>query len=55
MGHNTNRTNKRSSHVTLALSPAEYEELAAKAATYGMKPSSVARRLLLEHIRFFAQ
>ena len=55
MGHNTNRTNKRSSHITLALSPAEYEELEAKAAEIGLKPSTVARRMLLEHIRFFAQ
>lgn len=55
MGHNTNRANKRSSHVTLSLSPSEYEELEAKAAEKGLKPATVARRLLLEHIRFFAQ
>ena len=54
MGHNTNRANKRRSTVTLSFTPTEYEELEAKAAEIGLKPSTVARRLLLEHIRFFA-
>ena len=55
MGMNTNRENKKTKNVTISLNPAEYEELLGKATQVGLKPSVVARRLLLEHIRFFAQ
>ena len=54
MGMNTNRENKRAKSVTICLNPAEYEELLGKATQAGMKPAVIARRLLLEHIRFFA-
>ena len=54
MGSNQNRENKRARTVTLSLNPGEYEELLGKATKAGLKPSVVARRMLLEHIRFFA-
>jgi len=55
MGMNKNTTNKRLKSVTMCLNPEEYQELVNKAEQVGMKPSVIARRLLLEHIRFYAQ
>lgn len=55
MGMNKNSVNKRRQTVTLSFNDEEYQELTDKAAEIGLKPSTVARRMLLEHIRFFAQ
>ena len=55
MASNQNRENKRYRNVCISLNSAEYEELLGKALQAGVKPSVVARRMLLEHIRFFAQ
>ena len=54
MGMNLNREDKRAKTVTICLNPAAYEELLGKATQAGMQPAVIARRLLLEHIRFFA-
>ena len=49
MGMNKNSANKES---TSWLQRCEYQGLADKAAEIDLKPSTVARRMLLEHIRF---
>ena len=54
MGMNKNSVNKKGKHVTLSFNDEEYQELVDKATEIGLKPSTVARRMLLEHIRFFA-
>ena len=55
MGQNLNRENKRTHKVTLSFTTDEFAELESKAIAEGFKPSTVARRLLLEHLRFFAK
>lgn len=54
MGSNLNRANPKRKNVTLSFNDSEYKELVDKAKQIGLSPSTVARRLLLEHIRFFA-
>jgi hypothetical protein len=57
MGSNVNRVNRvnpKRKNVTLSFNDSEYKELVDKAKQIGLSPSTVARRLLLEHIRFFA-